>query len=85
MGEEKIKYLTSIKKASDEFNKKCPNQGVLQNFHSKINNIDKKDLDNKDKIDNLLKWISEEKDFNRSRIEKLINNAIKKRKKIDIV
>ena len=81
LGEERINYLTSIKKASDEFNKKCPNQGVLQNFHSKINNIDEKDLNNKDKIDNLLKWISEEKDFNRSRIEKLINNAIKKRKK----
>ena len=46
-----------------------------------LNNISEKDLDNKDKIDNLLKWISEEKDFNRTRIEKLINNAIKKRKK----
>ena len=81
MLEERIKYLTSIKKAFYEFNKECFNQDSLNNLQFKINNIDEKDLDNKDKINNLLKWISEEKDFNKNRIEKLINNAIKKRKK----
>ena len=66
-----IKVNEDIRKAYAQFKKECPLD--IKTIHNRNNKI----LNDKQKINDLLDWVEHEKNYNRERIEKLIQNAIK--------
>lgn len=68
--EDRKNYLKEIKRAFDQFKRECPvDITQMHNYNEKV-------LSNQEKLSSLLDWLELEKNFNRKRLETMLNKVI---------